>query len=256
MCAARAIWLAEGYIPLDNPVWLNYCLTNLGKCLREKGDSNETNSDNPDILLVRDNLYSHQVVGACFPLEERMWIMSVLLIYGLMAVVPGLLLFLMGVFGADADADADIDVGADVDVDIDTGDFGGPGALSLKLILFFFVGFGVSGYLSAYFKWPLHHTLWGLVGGCVAWLIGYQLLKLLYKQQSTSQIRLISFVGKQGRVVVPIPKDGGTGEIEATNKETGQSAYFNARATDPQKEYKRGEFVIIKSVAGKTAVVE
>lgn len=171
-----------------------------------------------------------------------------------MVVIPGLLLFLMGIFGADTDVDADLDI--DVDVDIDAGDLGGPGALSLKLILFFFVGFGVSGYLSVYFEWPLHHILWGLVGGCVAWFIGYQLLKLLYKQQSTSQIKLISFVGKQGRVVVPVPKDGGTGEIEATNKETGQSTFLNARATDPQKEYKKGEFVTIKSVTGKTAVVE
>ena len=57
-------------------------------------------------------------------------------------------------------------------------------------------------------------------------------------------------------MVVPIPKEGGTGEIEATNKETGQSAYLNARASDSQKEYGKGEFVTIKSVTGKTAVVE
>jgi membrane protein implicated in regulation of membrane protease activity len=183
---------------------------------------------------------------------------TTLLIYGLMAVVPGLLLLFMAVFGADTDVDVDtdFDVDADVDVDIEAGEFGGPGRLSLRLILFFVVGFGVGGYVSVYFKWPLHHILIGFIGGSIAWFLGYQLLKLLYKQQSTSQIKLISFVGKQGRVVVPIPKDGGTGEIEATNKETGQSTYFNARADDSKKEYKRGEFVKIKSVAGKTAVVE
>lgn len=73
ICArlVRSGWL-RGFILLDNPVRLYYCLTNLGKCLIEKGGSNETNSDNPDILLVRDNLYSHQVVGVCFSLEERM----------------------------------------------------------------------------------------------------------------------------------------------------------------------------------------
>ena len=48
-----------------------------------------------------------------------------------------MLLFVMGVFGGDTDADADIGIDADVDVDIDTGDLGGPGAISLKLILFF-----------------------------------------------------------------------------------------------------------------------
>jgi len=139
---------------------------------------------------------------------------------------------------------------------VDAGDLGGPGALSLKLTLLFLVGFGASGYVSSYLQWPLHHVLWGLAGGGLAWFLGYQLLKLLYEQQSTSQVKLRSFVGKQGRVVVPIPKDGGTGEVEATNEETGQSTYFNARASDPQTEYEKGQFVTIKSVTGKTAVVE
>ena len=181
---------------------------------------------------------------------------GLLIFYGLMAVIPGLILLLMGILGTDTDVDADFDVDADVDLDVDAGDLGGPGALSLKLILLFLVGFGASGYVSSYLQWPLHHVLWSLAGGGLAWFLGYQLLKLLYEQQSTSQVKLTSFVGKQGRVVVPIPKDGGTGEIEATNKQTGQSAYFNARASDPQKEYEKGQFVTIKSVTGKTAVVE
>jgi membrane protein implicated in regulation of membrane protease activity len=184
-----------------------------------------------------------------------MWIMSLFLIYGLIAVIPGLLLLLIGIFGADADVDADIDIDADLDINAEAGDLGGPGAISVKLILFFLVGFGASGYLSVYFKWPVHHVLCGLIGGGVAWFLGYQLLKLLYEQQSSSQVRLTSFVGKQGRVVVPIPKDG-TGEIEASNKDTGQSTYFNAKAADSKKEYEKGTFVTIKSVTGKTAIVE
>ncbi|MGB2866332.1 MAG: NfeD family protein [Sedimentisphaerales bacterium] len=182
--------------------------------------------------------------------------MSLFLIYGLMAVIPGLLLLFIGIFGADADIDADIDIDADLDLNVDAGDLGGPGALSVKLILFFLVGFGACGYMSVYFKWPVHHALCGLIGGGVAWFLGYQLLKLLYEQQSSSQIRLTSFIGKKGRVVVPIPKDGGTGEIEATNEEAGQSTYFNARAADPKKDYEKGAFVTIKSVTGKTAIVE
>ena len=182
--------------------------------------------------------------------------MSLFLIYGLMAVIPGLILLVIGIFGADADVDADIDIDADLDLNVDAGDLGGPGALSVKLILFFLVGFGASGYLSVYFKWPVHHVLCGLLGGGAAWFLGYQLLKLLYEQQASSQVRLSSFVGKQGRVVVPIPKDGGTGEIEATNEAAGQSKYFIARAADPQKEFEKGAFVTIKSVTGKTAIVE
>ncbi|MHC4147680.1 MAG: hypothetical protein ACYSUD_23320, partial [Planctomycetota bacterium] len=75
--------------------------------------------------------------------------MSALLIYGLMVVIPGLILLFMGIFGAETDVD--------VDVDMDAGDLGGPGALSVKLILLFLVGFGTCGYLSTYLKWPAHH---------------------------------------------------------------------------------------------------
>jgi membrane protein implicated in regulation of membrane protease activity len=182
--------------------------------------------------------------------------MSLLLIYGLMAVIPGLILLFISLFGADADVDADIDVDTDFDLNAEAGDLGGPGAISVKLILFFLVGFGASGYLAVYFKWPVHHVVAGLIGGGVAWFLGYQLLKILYEQQASSQVQLSSFVGTQGRVVVPIPKDGGTGEIEATNEAAGQSTYFNARAADPKREYEKGTFVTIKAVTGKTAIVE
>lgn len=177
--------------------------------------------------------------------------MNVLLIYGLMAAIPGLFLLFISIFGAGTD----IDVDTDLDLNVDAGDLGGPGALSVKLILFFLVGFGASGYLTVYFKWPVHHVLSGLIGGGIAWFIGYRLLKFLYEQQSSSQVQLALFVGAKGRVVVPIPKDGGTGEIEATNEKTGQSTYFNAKAIDPSKEYQKGAFVTIKSVSGRTAIV-
>ncbi|MBN2270568.1 MAG: hypothetical protein JXN61_08140, partial [Sedimentisphaerales bacterium] len=152
--------------------------------------------------------------------------------------------------------DADLNVDADVDVDVDAGEFGGPGKLSLKLIMFFLIGFGLCGFMAAHFKWPVYHVFWAMAGGLVVWYIGYRLLGLLYSQQSNSQLRAHTFVGKEGRVTVPIPKGGGTGEIEATDKETGRSAYFSARAKDPDKEYGRGQTVKIKSVTGGTAVVE
>jgi len=194
--------------------------------------------------------------------------MSVLLIYGLLAVIPGVLLFVMAVFGADTDVDADVefdvdmDVDADADfdmgadVDIDASDFAAtPGRLSLRLILFFLVGFGLCGYLGAYFKWQLHHVVVALAGGFIAWFLGYQLLKLLYKQQSTSHVKAVSFVGKQARVTVPIPK-GGVGEITSTDKKTGKSIHLMARAKQGGREYKQGDIVKIDSVAGGTARVE
>ena len=185
-----------------------------------------------------------------------------LIIYAAVCICSGILLFVMAFLGSDYDAEADIDVeadfdvGADADLDVDAGEFGGPGKLSLKLIMFFLIGFGLCGFMAVQFDWPVYHVVWALAGGLIVWYIGYKLLGLLYSQQSNSQIRARSFVGKDGRVTVPIPKGGGTGEIEATDKETGRSAYFSARAKDPDKEYKRGETVKVKSVTSGTAVVE
>ena len=176
--------------------------------------------------------------------------MNIFLIYGLLTIIPGILLFLITIFGGDSDVEAD----ADTDISIDAGDFEGPGKLSVKLILFFLVGLGAAGYMSAYFKWPVPHFISGIIGGTIAWFAGYQILKLLYKQQASSQVNLGSFVGKQGRVIVPIPK-GGTGEIEAANDETAETAFFNAKSAETQKEYLKGDTVTIKSVSGKTAIV-
>ena len=188
-----------------------------------------------------------------------------LIIYAAICVCAGALLFIMAFFGSDYDAGVDVDVDVDVDidadfdvdgVDMDAGDFGGPGVLSIKLIMFFLIGFGLFGFLAKHFEWPVYHVIVAIAGGTVVWYIGYKLLSLLYSQQSNSQIRAHQFVGKEARVTVPIPKGGGTGEIEATDKDTGRSAYFSARATDPDKEHQRGEAVKVKSVTGGTAVVE
>jgi membrane protein implicated in regulation of membrane protease activity len=185
-----------------------------------------------------------------------------LIVYAAVCVCSGILLFLMAFLGGDYDTDADIDieadldVGADVDMNMDAGEFGGPGKLSIKLIMFFLIGFGLCGFMAVQFKWPVHHVFWAMGGGVVVWYIGYKLLGLLYSQQSNSQLRARMFVGKEGRVTVPIPKDGGTGEIEATDNETGRTAHFSARSSDPEKGHDRGRTVKIKSVTGGTAVVE
>lgn len=185
-----------------------------------------------------------------------------LIVYAAVCICSGILLFLMAFLGSDYDAGADIDIEADFDVDADVdmdagaGEFGGPGILSIKLILFFLIGFGLCGFIAAHFKWPVFHVFWAIGGGLVFWYAGYRLLGWLYSQQSNSQLRARMFVGKDGRVTVPIPKEGGTGEIEATDNETGRTAHFSARSSDPEKGYDRGQTVKIKSVTGGTAVVE
>ena len=180
--------------------------------------------------------------------------MSALVIYGFITIICGLFLFLMAIFGSDYDVDADVDIDVGVE-SMEVGEAGGPGIFSLKLILIFMIGFGTSGFTSAYLKWPIHHIIPGLIGGFVIWFISYQALSWLYRQQATSQVRGTSFVGREAKVTVPIPK-GGTGEVYSQIEGTEKSIYFNARATSPQKEYGKGDVVTIKSVEGKTATVE
>jgi len=188
--------------------------------------------------------------------------MSPLVIYGLITVVGALVLFMMTIFGAHGDVGADVGghIGFGMDGDMhaggmEMGEVGGPSVLSLRLILFFLIGFGLLGYVSYYLQWGLHHIFWAVIGGLVCWYIGYSVLKLLYRQQSNSQVRATTFVGRTARVTAIIPK-AGVGEISADDGETGQSIYLNARAADPEKQYDKGQVVTIKSVTGGTATVQ
>jgi len=175
--------------------------------------------------------------------------MSPLILYGLITAVSGGFLFVMAILGADHDIDVDADVG------LDGFEAGGPSVLSLKLILIFLIGFGLCGFLSAYFKTRTHHVILALIGGAAIWFVSYQALSWLYRQQSTSHVRGALFVGREAKVTVPIPK-GGSGEIFSQLEGTGKSTYFNARAQDADAEYQRGQTVTIRSVEGTTAIVE
>jgi membrane protein implicated in regulation of membrane protease activity len=160
----------------------------------------------------------------------------------------------MAVLGSDLDVDADVDI--DVGVEgMDMGDAGGPGIFSVKLVLIFMIGFGICGFTSAYLEWRFPHVISGLIGGSVIWFLSFKALSWLYSQQSTSQVRGTSFVDRQAKVTVPIPK-AGTGEVYSQIEGTEKSIYFNARAASPEKEYGKGDVVTIKSVEGKTATVE
>jgi membrane protein implicated in regulation of membrane protease activity len=179
--------------------------------------------------------------------------MSPLLIYGLITIVCGIVLFLMAILGSDVDLDADIDIDLDVD-GLDASDASGPGIFSLKLIMIFLIGFGIWGFISEYLKWPIHSVIVGLIGGFVIWFVCYRALGWLYRQQSTSQISSASFIGKEAKVTTPIPQ-GGTGEIFSRIKGTQKSIYLNARSKDSQKEIGKGVIVKIESVDGNTATV-
>lgn len=181
-----------------------------------------------------------------------------LMIYGLITVICGIILFFMAILGHDMDLDADVDIDIDVDTDfdgVDTPESGGPGIFSLKLIMIFLIGFGICGYISESLKWSVPSIVVAIIGGFTIWFICYNALSWLYNQQSTSQISSVSFVGKQAKVTVPIPS-GGTGEVYSKIKDTQKSIYLNARSKEPLKEFKKGDIVTIESVEGNTATVK
>jgi len=184
-------------------------------------------------------------------------------IYGLMVILPALLLVIMVVFGIGddgGDLGGGIEVEAEVDVDggIEGGDIsetGGPGFLGIKLIFSFIIGFGLAGFLAFRFQWPLPHILAGFIGGIIVYTLVYQLLKLLYKQQANTLVSSTSVVGKRAVVTSALLK-GGTGEVKSEDPRTGGTVYLRARAVDPEKEYKAGEEVTITTVFSGLAKIK
>lgn len=177
--------------------------------------------------------------------------MSPELIYGLIAVVPALVLIVMVIFGLSDDFDAG---GLEVEAEFEFGD-GGPGFFGVKLILSFVIGFGLAGFLAQNFAWRFPPLLAGVIGGAVVYTIVYYLLKFLYRQQSNTPSDGASVAGRRGLVTSAIAK-GGTGEIKAELPATGRSIYLRARAVDPNKAYKAGSEVTVKNVITGLAKVE
>jgi hypothetical protein len=189
--------------------------------------------------------------------------MGIELIYAIMAIATAGILVAMLLLGGDADTDVDVDVDVDVDIDVDVdagldvdlGDIGGPGPLGLKLLLSFIMGFGLGGYLSTHYLWPIHHIAAGFVGGAVIYFLVYQLLKLLYRQQGNTQVSGHMIVGQPAVVTHRIGR-GSTGEVRASDRKTGHTVYLRARSSQADVEFADGDNVVIKSVANGFATVD
>jgi len=187
---------------------------------------------------------------------------SIQLIYFLMTIVPTVLLGVMLFMGLDSGSDVDVDVGADVDfdvgmdVDIDTPDLdaGGPGVLSLRLIMAFIIGFGLGGFLAVTKGWFVPHWLAGIIGGLFIYYMVYLLLRLLYNQQSSSQINHLSQKGRKAFVSIAIAK-GKIGQIKVSDVKTGLTSFMTARAYLEDEEFVKNEVVIVKSIIAGVARV-
>ncbi|MCD4656670.1 MAG: NfeD family protein [Planctomycetes bacterium] len=188
--------------------------------------------------------------------------MTVETLYALTAIVPAILLALMLIFGIDQDADIDVDVDVDIDVDVDveadidsdisTG--GGPGFLSIKLILGFITGFGMFGFFAKHYSWHSHHIVTAALGGFMFYYLIYRLVKILYDFQANTQISSTSLIGLEAEVINQIVNNG-TGEVKANDPRTNNVIVFRAKAEKPTLSIMKGESVRILSIRGNLAIV-
>jgi len=188
--------------------------------------------------------------------------MTVETLYALTAIVPAILLAIMVIFGIDHDADIDVDADIDIDVDADvdagidsditTG--GGPGFLSIKLILGFITGFGAFGFFAKHFNWHSNHLITAALGGFIFYYLVYRLVKVLYDFQANTQISSVSLIGRNAEVINQIMQNG-TGEIKATDPRSNNIIVFRAKAEKPTAEIMKGESVKILSINGNLAIV-
>ncbi len=163
----------------------------------------------------------------------------------------------------DLGAEGDVDVGHEVSTEGGaesghelTGE-AGPSMLSVRLLLFFILGFGIFGILAMKaFNWTSGIAiLIASVGAFICYFIAYMILKLLWKQQVTTQFTIDSVVNCDAMVTQKIPT-GGIGEIKVRCPNTGLDKYVSAQASDPKHVFEKGEVVIVKSVVASTCIVE
>jgi len=132
-------------------------------------------------------------------------------------------------------------------------DHGGPGFFSTRVISVFVMAFGGFGAIGAqYGLSPLPASGVGFAGGAVfAWII-YAFLRVLYSQQSSTEVRDSDLVGQVARVVVAIPA-GGLGQVRC---QVGEKMVDKiARSRDGQAVPENAA-VRIEEMLGDTVVVQ
>lgn len=172
--------------------------------------------------------------------------------YAAIAVGSGLFYALSLVFGGDHHHFDLGHGGGDGHGDHD-GDTGFKELFSIRSLLLFGLGFGVTGVLStsAGLAAPLI-PIAGAVMGIFTAFIGIQFFRLLMRQEGTTSNSLTELEGMSGKVSTYIPANG-VGEILIRNYR-GQAQFIRARAEDGA-EIKEGQSVDVVSVAAGDLVV-
>ena len=172
-----------------------------------------------------------------------------MLIYGGIAAFGVLLLLSMLLVGEFFGGDHEVTAH---DAAIGDTDHGGPSVFSTRIMAAFLTAFGVGGVVARYYE--LSHPVSsgiGIVAGVVLSSLVYQFAKVLYGQQSSSELTMTGLMGTSGYVSVAIPANG-VGQVAINAR--GQSSEHIARAGEGQT-IARGTEVVITGVRGDAVIV-
>lgn len=172
----------------------------------------------------------------------------VLVIYLAIGGASLLLLIMMMVLG---NLDFDLDIGPDIDLDIGDVD-GGPGLLSLPIMLSFFAAFGGIGALLTYFEFNTIIT--PFVAAVSALLLAgllFMLMRYFFRMfSSDSTVTYSKLKGQKATVTVPI-NPGMEGQITLFTEQRGRTLV----PAVADRKFPNGAKVIIKSSNGDSVNV-
>jgi membrane protein implicated in regulation of membrane protease activity len=131
-------------------------------------------------------------------------------------------------------------------------DHGGPGFFSPRVVAVFITAFGGAGAVATYYGMsPIPASGVGLVTGLIFGGAIYGFARFLYRQQASSDVRVMDLVGQTARVVVAIPA-GGVGQIRCRIGEELIDKIARTSTGDPVAENLPVE---IEDVLGETVIV-
>ena len=179
-------------------------------------------------------------------------------LYLIIAIICGITLIIMALFGFGDMGDFDFDAGPDIDIDGGhfDGGHGDAGAglspLSLPLILSFGTSFGAFGTIFTSMEWNplLVPIVAALISLGISALMFFILLKVFIQTQANTQVVYSKLAGMNAEVTIPI-KPGVNGQVLVITEERGRTLI----TASSEEEIKTGTQVTIQKVVGSTAMV-
>jgi membrane protein implicated in regulation of membrane protease activity len=149
-----------------------------------------------------------------------------MLIFASIFGVGFLILLLSLIFGGDSDVDADVDMDVDIDADGHGHAIFNTKMVSLLMVGFGSVGFGVRATTEATM---FQSSLAGIGGAVVIGAIGYFIIRAFYASQESSTIADQDLIGHNANLIDAI-KDNQTGQVACIIR--GREITFLARSID------------------------